>query len=75
MWMSVAAAVASSRASQEEAVRVIDCDCGTTLSAANDEDLFKALREHYDADHGDVEYSDEELREMITEQAYDASDA
>jgi hypothetical protein len=56
-------------------MRVIDCDCGHTLQAANDDDLFKAAREHVDRDHPDMSLSDDELRNLVAEKAYDATDS
>ena len=56
-------------------MRVIDCDCGTTLKAANDEDLARSVREHVAEDHPDMEMSDEQAEEFVAAQAYDADDA
>ena len=56
-------------------MRVIDCDCGRTLHAANDDDLFNAVRGHIEEDHPDMELDDDKVRELITAQAYEASDA
>jgi hypothetical protein len=56
-------------------VRVIDCDCGKTVHAANDDDLFDEVRGHLDADHPGADLDDDEVRELITEQAYEAADA
>ena len=56
-------------------MRVIDCECGKTLQAANDEDLADAVRDHVAEDHPDMELSDEQVREMVSAQAYDAGDA
>jgi predicted small metal-binding protein len=56
-------------------MRVIDCQCGTTLKAANDEDLAKAVRDHVDEAHADMDLSDDQVEEMVAEQAYDADDA
>ena len=56
-------------------MRVIDCQCGTTLKAANDEDLEGVIREHVHEEHPDLELSDEQVQEMVAEQAYDAEDA
>ena len=56
-------------------MRVIDCECGKTLQAANDEDLVDAVRDHVAEDHPDMELSDEQVREMVSAQAYDADDA
>jgi predicted small metal-binding protein len=56
-------------------MRVIDCQCGATLKAANDEDLAKAVRDHVDEAHPDLDLSDDQVEEMVAEQAYDAEDA
>jgi hypothetical protein len=56
-------------------MRVIDCDCGKTLQAANDEDLADAVRGHVAEDHPDMEMSDEQVQELVTERAYDAQDS
>jgi predicted small metal-binding protein len=56
-------------------MRVIDCQCGTTLKAANDEDLVRVVREHVNEEHPDMDLSDEQVQEMVTEQGYDAEDA
>ena len=56
-------------------MRVIDCECGKTLQAANDEDLAEAVREHAAEDHPDMNLSDDQAREMVAAQAYDAQDS
>jgi predicted small metal-binding protein len=56
-------------------MRVIDCDCGKTLQAANDEDLAQAVRDHIAEDHPDMNMSDEEVERMVSSQAYDAQDS
>jgi len=56
-------------------MRVIDCDCGQTLQAANDEDLAKEARAHVDKDHPEMELSDDQVRELVASKAYDASDS
>jgi predicted small metal-binding protein len=56
-------------------MRVIDCDCGHTLQAANDDDLFGVARKHVDEVHADQEMSDDEVRELIAEKAYSATDS
>jgi predicted small metal-binding protein len=56
-------------------MRVIDCDCGATLSAANDDDLFKAARQHVDKEHPDMQLSDDQVRGLVAERAYEASDS
>ena len=56
-------------------MRVIDCDCGKTLQAANDDDLLAAVRRHIAEDHPEMKLSDEQVRGLIERQAYEASDA
>jgi predicted small metal-binding protein len=56
-------------------VRVIDCDCGHTLSAANDDDLADRVKEHLAEDHPDQKMSDDEVRAFVGNKAYDASDS
>jgi predicted small metal-binding protein len=56
-------------------MRVIDCDCGETLQAANDDDLFQATRQHVDEAHSDLGMSDDQVRELISSKAYEASDS
>jgi predicted small metal-binding protein len=56
-------------------MRVIECDvCGETLSAATDEELAKRLGAHLRKEH-DQQPTDEELEELIAEEAYDAMDS
>lgn len=56
-------------------MRVIDCKCGKTLQAANDEDLAQAVREHVEESHPDMELADDQAQAMVDEQAYEAEDA
>ena len=56
-------------------MRVIDCQCGTTLKAANDDDLVGSVRDHVNEAHPDLDLSDDEVRQMVADQAYDADDA
>ena len=56
-------------------MRVIDCECGQTLQAANDDDLAEAVRGHIAEEHPDMEMSDDQLRELVSAQAYDAQDS
>jgi hypothetical protein len=56
-------------------MKVIDLDNGVTLQAANDDDLAKAVRSHYDSQRPGDELSDEDIRRLIDEQAYEASDS
>jgi predicted small metal-binding protein len=54
---------------------VIDCACGTTIAAPNDEELERRVRAHMEEDHPGDEMSDEELTDLVARRAYDASDA
>ena len=56
-------------------MRVIDCECGKTLQAANDEDLAGAVREHVAEEHPGMDLSDDQVREMVATQAYEADDS
>jgi len=55
-------------------MRVIDCQCGKTLQAANDEDLAEAVRDHVAEDHPDTEMSEEQARELVASEAYEAGE-
>jgi predicted small metal-binding protein len=56
-------------------VRVIDCECGTTIKAASDGELVTELRDHMQEDHPGDEMSDEQLSQLVADRAYDADDA
>ena len=56
-------------------MRVIDCQCGTTIAAANDDELARRIRAHMEEDHPGEELSEEELDDLVARRAYDASDA
>ena len=56
-------------------MRVLDCDCGKTLQAANDEDLAVQVRDHVDESHPDMALSDEQARELVADRAYEATDS
>jgi hypothetical protein len=56
-------------------MRVIECDhCGDTISAATDAELASRLGSHLTGEH-DQSPSDEELEELIADEAYDALDS
>ena len=56
-------------------MRVIDCECGHTLQAANDDDLVNVTRDHVNEVHPDMELDDEGVRKLVADKAYDAMDA
>jgi predicted small metal-binding protein len=56
-------------------MRVIECnECGETISAANDEELVRHLTRHLKSEH-DGEPEEDEVTDLIHEQAYDATDS
>ena len=50
--------------------RVIDCACGHQLRAEDEAALFRATRDHADRVHPDMKLTDNQLRDMITVEAY-----
>jgi hypothetical protein len=56
-------------------MRVIDCECGHTLQAANDDDLVGVARDHMSEVHPDMQLDDEGLRAFVADKAYEATDA
>ena len=56
-------------------MRMLDCECGQTLQAATDDELVQAARQHVDDEHPDMDLSEEDIRRMVSEQAYEATDA
>jgi predicted small metal-binding protein len=56
-------------------MRVIDCDCGKTLQAANDDDLARAVKEHVEESHLDMSGNDDQVEKFVEARAYDAEDA
>jgi predicted small metal-binding protein len=56
-------------------MRVIECnECGETVSAANDDELARNLAAHLRQEH-DVEPDDEEISDLVHDEAYDAMDS
>jgi predicted small metal-binding protein len=56
-------------------MRVIECnECGETVSAANDDELAGRLAQHLQSEH-DLEPDQDELSELVEEEAYDAMDS
>ena len=53
-------------------MRAMDCECGHHLEAEDDEGLVAAGRAHVAEVHPDMNFSDDDLRELIRQQAYDA---
>jgi hypothetical protein len=57
--------------------RVIECNvCGEPLAAATDDELLRQMQTHHESEHGDESVLEEqEARETIAREAYDAADA
>jgi len=58
---------------EESDMRAIDCPCGHHFEAAEDEELFRLCREHVDAEHPEMQRTDEQIRQRVTADAYDAA--
>lgn len=57
-------------------MRVVECNhCGETLSGATDEELERRLRSHFDSEHSSAQMNDAKARELISSEAYEASDS
>ena len=57
-------------------MRVIECNvCGECLSAANDDELIRVAAEHMSAHHPEVAGGSDEVRKLVVEQAYEATDS
>lgn len=57
---------------EERKVRAIDCPCGHQLEAEDDDGLFAAAREHIEDHHPEMERTDQQLRDRVAADAYDA---
>jgi hypothetical protein len=55
------------------AMRAIDRPRGHHFEATEDEELFRLCREHVDADHPEMQRTDEQIRERIVADAYEAA--
>jgi predicted small metal-binding protein len=53
-------------------MRAIDCPCGHKLEAADDDQLFRVAREHIDREHPELERTDEQIRQRVANDAYNA---
>jgi predicted small metal-binding protein len=57
-------------------MRVIECNfCGEVVSAANDDDLVGALARHVESQHTEADMDEGQLRDMVANGAYDATDS
>ncbi len=56
--------------------RAIECNiCGEPLSAANDEELLRQVKQHEESEHAGASFDEQQAREMIAREAYDAGDS
>jgi predicted small metal-binding protein len=56
-------------------MRVLECNtCGEPLTAANDDELVRRLRDHVGREHPEAELDEAAARDTIAREAYDASD-
>ena len=56
-------------------MRVIECnECGEAISAADDDELARRLTAHLTSQH-DLEPEEDEVADLVHEQAYDAMDS
>lgn len=53
-------------------MRAIDCPCGHHLEAADDGELLRLCREHIAEHHPDMQRTDEQIRERVTADSYEA---
>ena len=56
-------------------MRVIDCDCGQTLQAANEDDLVRCVQAHVEKEHEGGRMDEDEARELVAESSYNATDS
>lgn len=52
-------------------MRALDCECGQHLQAENDEALYERAREHVERDHPEMGLSNEQVRGIVEQGAYD----
>jgi hypothetical protein len=56
-------------------MRVIDCDhWAQTLCASNEIDLVRAVRAHFETEHGE-NLDDSQIEQLLADEAYDATDS
>jgi predicted small metal-binding protein len=53
-------------------MRAIDCPCGHRLEGTDDDELVRLAREHIDTDHPEMQRTDDQVRERVAADAYDA---
>ena len=66
-------AQASRLSDQEDEMCAIDCPCGHHLEATDDAQLLRLCREHIADHHPDMQRTDEQIRERIAADSYEAT--
>jgi predicted small metal-binding protein len=61
--------------SKEETMLAIDCPCGHHFEAESEDELLRLCREHVDREHPEMERTDEQIRERVAADAYEAAAA
>jgi predicted small metal-binding protein len=57
-------------------MRVVECNvCGQTLAGVDDDELLRKLRTHTESEHSSRRFDEEEARETISREAYEATDS
>jgi predicted small metal-binding protein len=57
-------------------MRVVECNiCGEPLAAANDEEVLRRLRDHFESEHSAESFNEQQARETVAREAYDATDS
>jgi predicted small metal-binding protein len=57
-------------------MRVVECNvCGETVAGANDDELLRRLRAHTESAHRSAAFDEDEAREAIDREAYEATDS
>ncbi len=51
--------------------RALDCFCGEYLEGDDNEELLNWARAHVERQHPDMQLTDEQIRQMVEEGAYD----
>ena len=51
--------------------RALDCFCGEYLEGDNDEELLNWTRAHVQRKHSDMDFTDEQIQQIVAEGGYD----
>jgi predicted small metal-binding protein len=56
-------------------MRVIDCECGAVIQAANDDDLVDRVLEHFAERHPGEGLDQDDARQLVSDRTYTATDS